>query len=45
MATKKHEVMGGKQWNLVDVGEQEAEGWVKAVVKSVLNHPVFHMEY
>lgn len=45
MATKKQEVMGGKQWSLVDEGETKAEGWVKAVVKLVLFQPLFHMEH
>lgn len=29
VATKKQEVMGGKQWDLVDVGKKKAEDWVK----------------
>lgn len=45
VATKKQELMAGKQWNLVDVGEKKAEGWVKAVVKLVLIQPLFHMEH
>jgi len=33
LATNKQEVMGGKQWDLVHVGEKKAEGWVKPLVK------------
>lgn len=45
VATKKQELMGGEQWDIVDLGEKKAEGWVKAVVKHVLIQPLFHMEH
>lgn len=33
VATKKQEVIGGKQWDLVGVGEKKAEDWAKPSVK------------
>lgn len=33
VATKKEEVIGGKQWDLVGVGEKKAEDWAKPSVK------------
>lgn len=45
VATKKQELMGGKPWDLVEVGKKKAEGWVKAAVNLVLIRPLFHMEH
>lgn len=44
-ATKKQEVKGGKQRDLVEAGKKKAEDWVKPPVKPVLSQPLFHMEH